>query len=287
MPQFGEIDEAVIDPDIACDGADADEGDKAPQIEIKPPRADFTPKLTRIEQHGGIWAKRDDLWTLNGAIGGKARTCWALAQGAKGLTTAGSRSSPQVNIVAHIAQKLGIPFRAHCPKGELSPELKEAELLGAEIVQHKAGYNNVIIARSREDAEARGWVDIPFGMECEEAVTQNRAQVAEFHASVLRVVIPVGSGMSLSGLLWGLKDMGWDIPVLGVVVGADPKKRLDKFAPPDWENMVTLVPSGSDYHVPENVVWNGIRLDPHYEAKAAKFLQDGDLLWIVGVRASL
>lgn len=287
VPQFGEIDEQYIDPEIADDGENEDDYSLADNFAPKPVRLDYTPDLTPIEQYGNNWAKRDDLWSLNGAVGGKARTCWALAQGAAGLTTAGSRSSPQVNIVAHVAQKLGVPFRAHCPKGEISPELKEAELCGAEIIQHKAGYNNVIIARSREDAKSRGWVDIPFGMECEEAVKQNRAQVKDLPAAAQRIVIPVGSGMSLSGLLWGLKDAGLNIPVLGVVVGADPKKRLDKFAPPDWADMVELVASGSDYHHPEKVVWNGIQLDPHYEAKAAKFLQDGDILWIIGVRASL
>ena len=78
--------------------------------------------LTPIETHGGHLVKRDDLFSIGGVNGGKVRTCWHLAQGAKGLVTAGSRQSPQVNIVAHIAKKLNIPSRVHMPRGKLSPE---------------------------------------------------------------------------------------------------------------------------------------------------------------------
>lgn len=269
--QFGEIPGADEDPFEDEEGEPAD---------------DFTPDLTPIEAHGDKWLKRDDLWTIAGVPGGKVRTCWALAQGANGLVTAGSRASPQVNIVAHIAERLGVPCRAHTPQGDLSPEVLAAQATGAEIVQHEAGYNNVIIARAREDAEARGWVEIPFGMECQEAVEQTRRQVAGLPEGVERLVVPVGSGMSLAGILWGMIDAGYSQPVLGVVVGADPEKRLDKFAPPDWRDRVQLVKSPVDYHKAVAASIGGVRLDPHYEAKCAEFLRAGDLLWCVGIRAT-
>ena len=240
---------------------------------------------TPVQRRGELWFKRDDLFEVGGVYGGKVRTCYALAQGAAGLVTAGSRQSPQANIVAQIARVMGIPCRVHTPTGELSPELLAARAAGAEVVQHKAGYNNVIIARAREDAAALGWANIPFGMECGEAVQATRAQAGNLPAEAQRLVIPVGSGMSLAGVLWGLRDAGLSIPVLGVVVGADPVKRLDTYAPPDWRDMVTLVPSGLDYHAhAEQDVIEGVALDPVYEAKCVPFLQPGDCLWIVGIR---
>lgn len=248
---------------------------------------DNTPALTPVEAFGEVWAKRDDLYRIAGVPGGKVRTCWALAQGAPGLVTAGSRASPQVNIVAHIARRLGVPCRVHTPQGELSPEVLMAQAAGAEVIQHKAGYNNVIVARAREDAQARGWREIPFGMECQEAVEQTRRQVADLPAGVRRVVVPVGSGMSLAGILWGLADAGLEIPVLGIVVGADPAKRLDKFAPPGWRDRAELRPAGMDYHAACADSLPGLSLDPHYEAKCVKHLNPGDLFWVVGVRASL
>lgn len=234
---------------------------------------------------GPVILKRDDLFSVAGVRGGKVRSCWKLAQGAAGLVTAGSRASPQVNIVASIARELGIPCRVHTPTGELSPEVRAAQMKGAQVVQHKAGYNNVIIARAREDAAARGWREIPFGMECETAVIETAGQVDNVPEDAPRIVMPVGSGMSLSGVLWGLRRLGRSTPVLGVVVGADPTKRLDKWAPPGWRSMVTLVPSGLDYHQPapgKGIGW--IKLDPIYEAKALPFLKPGDVFWIVGVR---
>jgi len=267
---------------VHIDTGDIPDDDDDP--EPGPDLAEFTPDLTPIEQHGDVWVKRDDLWTVAGVPGGKVRTCWALSQGATGLVTAGSRASPQVNIVAHIAQRLGIPCRAHTPTGDLSPEVMAAKAAGAEIVQHKAGYNNVIIARAREDAAERGWTEIPFGMECDEAVTQTRAQVRDLPDGVERIVVPVGSGMSLAGILWGLVDAGLSIPVLGVIVGADPRKRLDRFAPAAWQDMVELTTSSHDYHTAVEAMVGDIRLDPHYEAKCEEFLRPGDLLWCVGVR---
>lgn len=241
---------------------------------------------TPIERHGDLWLKRDDLFTVAGVPGGKVRTCWRLAQGAPGLVTAGSRSSPQINIVAHIGRSLGVPVRAHAPSGELSPELIDAQAQGAEIVQHSPGYNSVIVARARADAKEHGWREIPFGMECQEAVEETAAQIADIPAGVQRIVVPVGSGMSLAGILTGLARAGLDIPVIGVVVGADPEKRLDRYAPDDWRQRAQLIPAGVPYESAVDAVVGGVRLDPHYEAKCARFLEPGDLLWIVGIRAT-
>jgi 1-aminocyclopropane-1-carboxylate deaminase/D-cysteine desulfhydrase-like pyridoxal-dependent ACC family enzyme len=240
--------------------------------------------LTPVEYLGGnVWVKRDDYFVCAGVRGGKVRTCAALAIGARGLVTAGSRSSPQANIVSHIAQALDIPARVHVPEGKLSPELLDAQACGAEVIQHKAGYNSVIVARAHEDAKTRGWTEIPFGMECEEAIRQTRAQVRNVPCSIQRVVMPVGSGMSFCGVLWGLQDAGLDVPVVGVVVGADPLVRIRYYAPVGrrWQ----LTASGMDYHKPaKETMLDNIKLDPYYEAKCLNHLRPGDLFWIVGIR---
>jgi ParB-like chromosome segregation protein Spo0J/DNA modification methylase len=257
-----------------------------PRIPPDQPLADPL-ALTPVEEHGGHMVKRDDLFGIAGARGGKVRTCWALAQGAPGLVTAGSRSSPQVNIVARIAAELGIPCRVQTPSGALGPEVTGAQDAGAEVVQHKPGYNTVIVARARKDAAATGWTEIPFGMECQEAVDQTRQQVRNLPAQVSRLVVPVGSGMSLAGILHGLRDAQRTLPVLGVQVGADPTKRLDRFAPEGWRDMVELVEAGLAYEQRAPVDRLGdLALDPIYEAKCLPFLQAGDLLWVVGIRPS-
>lgn len=256
-----------------------------PVLEETKPASDNTPELSPVQKHGGYLVKRDDLFCVAGVRGGKARTCWHLAQGSKGLVTAGSRSSPQVNIVSHIAKRLGVPCRVHTPNGDLSPEVQAAQDQGAEVIQHKAGYNSVIMSRAKEDAKAQGYTEIPFGMECKEAVSQTRKQIANLPFGKFgRIVVPVGSGMTLSGILWGLKDAGQDVPVLGVVVGASPEKRLDKFAPKNWRDMVSLVPAGVDYHERVEATVGDLVVDAHYEAKAVSHLRKGDLFWVVGIR---
>jgi len=158
---------------------------------------------------------------------------------------------------------------------------------GAEIISHFPGYNSVLISRAKEDAAKRpGWTYIPFGMECQEAVRCTAEQVDNLPLDqIKRIVVPVGSGMSLIGILTGLRNHNQSMPVLGVQVGADPARRLRQFAPPMWQQNTTLVMPGMSYasHAEETMIGD-IETDPVYEAKCLPFIEVGDLLWIVGIR---
>jgi 1-aminocyclopropane-1-carboxylate deaminase/D-cysteine desulfhydrase-like pyridoxal-dependent ACC family enzyme len=133
-------------------------------------------------------------------------------------------------------------------------------------------------------------------MECREAIEQTRKQVKNIPSNINRIVIPVGSGMSLAGLLWGLFDLNEEdsifsymqnVPqkILGIVVGANPEKRLNKYAPPMWQDQVELIESDIDYHKPaKNNLIGDITIDPIYEAKCLPYLEKNDLFWIVGIR---
>lgn len=246
-------------------------------------------ELTPVELHGSFSVKRDDMFEKAGVRGGKVRSAWYLCTSAgdiEGLCTAGARTSPQIKIISSIAKELDVPCRAHTTTGKLGQELLDAQNNGAEIIQHRGGYNNVLIARSREDAESRGWLDVPFGMECEEAVLMTALQVANLPDKG-HLVMPVGSAMSFSGVLWGIDYFDKDIEVTGVVVGADPGKRIAKYAPDNWESMATLVRSEMKYKDYADVVTlpkSSLKVDPIYEAKCIPYLQEGDLFWIVGIR---
>lgn len=94
--------------------------------------------------------------------------------------------------------------------------------------------------------------------------------------------------MSLAGVLHGLQFFKRDIPVIGVQVGADPFKRLTRWAPMGWQAMnIEIVKAGCEYD--EYVTTTmpiPFQLDPVYEAKCQKFLRPGDLMWCVGIRQS-
>ncbi|RJO60362.1 MAG: pyridoxal-phosphate dependent enzyme [Dehalococcoidia bacterium] len=250
--------------------------------------------LTPVERHGALWVKRDDLFEIAGVRGGKARTAWVMCEKVRtGITTAGSRHSPQVNIIAHIARHLGVPCRVHVPDGPLTPDLRLAQEAGAVLVRHRPGYNSVIISRAARDAAERGWEYVAFGMECDPAVYFTGRQVANLDMAFRRIVVPVGSGMSLAGILWGIwasvsADMPDSPPVLGVTVGADPERRLDKYAPVGWRYMCNLTRAKQPYHEPARITQFGdLALDPYYEAKCFDFLEPDDVLWIVGIRQSV
>ncbi len=248
--------------------------------------ADYTPTLTPVEYHDGIWVKRDDLYCLGGVRGGKVRACYVLCKDTKlpGLVTASHRPSPQGHIVSAIAKYLGLQCRVHTPKGEFTDQMEQARDNGAVITQHDMGYNNVIIKRATDDAQRLGWLHVPFGMECKQAIESASGQVRNLPEEAKRLVIPVGSGISLAGVLQGMKRYGINLPVLGVMSGADSRERLNRYAPVNWKNTVTLVPSGVPYHTNVKAKVGTVDLDWTYEGKCAKFLEPGDILWCVGIK---
>ena len=242
--------------------------------------------LTPVERHAGVWFKRDDLFEIARVRGGKARACFLIAQDARaGLVTACARQSPQGPIVANVARYLGLPSWIHTPKGSTTPELRAARAAGARRITHIAGYNSVIVARAREHAARQSLTLIPFGMESALAIESTARQTQNLPRKAQRLIVAVGSGMSLAGILWGLAQQHRSIPVVGVVVGADPERRLDRWAPADWRHRVTLVRSPSAYHNPAPVTDRaGLTLDSFYEAKCLDHLEPDDCFWLVGIR---
>ena len=257
------------------------------------PFTDDPNALTPVQQVGDYYVKRDDLFAIGGSRGGKVRTCLHLAHaahatGAHTLVTAGSRHSPQVNIVAAVAEHTGMTAQVHIPSGASTPEIEMAEAAGADVHRHRPGYNSVIVRRAADAAAEPGCAEIPFGMEHPLAVEYTAAQVANLPAEVTRIVMPAGSGMSLAGVLTGLQQQGRDdVTVTAVTVGADPTARLDEYAPEGWRDRVELVEADVPYDTaPADTYLQHISLDPHYEAKCLPHLQPGDLLWVVGIRAT-
>ncbi len=273
---------------------------------------DNTPEFTPIEERDGILLKRDDLYCFAGIRGGKVRACRRIVAAeidhtcsqvlsqyggghVAGLITASARKSPQMQIVSRIAHRLGLAARCHTASGAMTPEMDDAVAHGGELVQHKPGYNSVIIGRALEDAKARpGWTYIPFGMEHAAAMDGTRGQVESILRHIAaggrapkRIVITLGSGMSAAGVLHGLRDHNLKIPVVGVRIGADPTKRLDRWAPALWRRDMRVFSATPLHAYTDHVTADvgGLVVDGHYEAKAVQYLQPGDLFWIIGIRA--
>ena len=253
--------------------------------------SNFEETMTPVEKRDGIYFKRDDCFELYGVRGGKVRSAYMLiqdgmAQDAKAFVTAGSRMSPQCEIVSTICEALHIPCHLFMPRGQETSVIRN--ILGnsySEIHWTKVGYNNVLLSYSRRFAESMGYYYIPFGMECAENIEISMHQVQNIPSDVKRIVVPCGSGMSMISVIRGLQhyDMA-DKDVVGVVVGKDPSKTFERFL---GETCIkySFVSSPLKYHdIPKVTTFCGIDLDPTYESKCIPFVNDGDMLWIVGHR---
>ena len=244
--------------------------------------------ITPVELHNGIYVKRDDLFTVHGVSGGKVRTAEyiigkAVSMGFSHIVTAGSHLSPQVRIVGSICRELGLGFTAFTPLGALPPEV-EAFKSFADIRQVAYGRNNILKSYAQRFAYRNSAFLAPFGMECFEAVRQTASQVVDIPSEVKRVVVPVGSAMSLCGVLHGLMSVGFRGTVLGVSVGVGVDRVMKAYAPAGWEGFCRVVKSPADYHKEVYATLGSITLDPVYEAKCLPYLRRGDLFWVVGSR---
>lgn len=250
---------------------------------------------TPLERHGCIWCKREDLYTHPcGVRGEKARVVGAILGGVSDGVVAGvSRVSSLPTVVARVAAWRGIGCRIHTAAGRRPLEFELALRHGATLIEHRPGYQSLITARARADAEARGWHRLALGLESRESV---EAVAAEFVRTPVprgarRLVLAVGSGMTLAGVLVGMRRAGIDLPVLGVVVWDSPnlRDRIYRWAPWGWRRRTRLVPSGIRFDRPGEYDRGVVPflLDPYYEGKAVSHLRDGDLFWVAALRASL
>lgn len=248
--------------------------------------------LTPVEYYEkeGIWLKRDDKFEVCGVRGGKSRSAYQvimqlLEQGYKTIVTAGSRQSPQCEIVSFICENLGVDCVLFMPFGGDTSVIKNIKNNShTRIERVRPGYNNIIVARAREYAENRGCGYVPFGMECEENVKVTSEQVINIPKEAKRVVVPVGSGMSFSSIVTGMFQYGINKPLLGVRVGKDPTKIIEQYAYGLEFMDYKIVQSPVDYHESVEAYIGDYQLDPIYEGKCREFLKEGDCLWVVGKR---
>lgn len=249
-------------------------------------------QLTPVEYIDGVYVKRDDLFTFAGVNGVKARSVLHILRQVQhthynGIVTAGVRNSSQCIVVANIARAYGVPCLCFVPKGKITPEIIEMQNAGAQVVQVPYGYKSVVNARAREKAQELDYVFIPHSLETELGIEPTAEQVQNVPSDARRIVVPCGSGMTLAGVLQGVKRYGVKITVLGVAVGGKVEPRLNKFAPSDWQDYCSVVYSDYKYEKEAPNKLGDLIVDPIYEAKALPYLQDSDLLWVTGLRKTL
>ena len=251
-------------------------------------------ELTPVEKRGTHYYKRDDAFVINGVCGGKARVINEIvrtqkATGETNFVTCGSRDSRQCEALAKICEHYGVHSHLFMPSGkDTDISLSVAATANATIHRTKVGYNTVLMAESRRFADETGACYVPFGMGMEETLMIQSQQVENIPSDVKRIVVPCGGGMNMIAIIKGLERFKrTDVEVVGVQVGANPDKTFNKWlqdtlferCPIDY---VFVKAEGKYGNAAKETVIDGIELDEMYEAKCIPFLEDGDLLWIVG-----
>lgn len=182
--------------------------------------------LTPVEQIGGLWWKREDLFApfgVGGINGGKLRQCYrlignAVERGATSVITAASVHSPQVSAVGAVSKHFGVPCRiivgGKPSTAKWHENIRIAMAYGAEMCYIKVAYNPML----QREAEAlhsaiRGSYILPYGI-----AVHDPAPIEEiwgFHdlgavqvlnlPDVETLIIPCGSAHSSASVLHGLR----------------------------------------------------------------------------------
>lgn len=201
-----------------------------------------------------------------------------------GIVTCGSRFSTQVLMFAKTCEEFGVPCQVCIPAGKKTEMITELENTNAIINYIRPAYNSVLNARAREKAEELGYRFVALGM-LEDYAFEIIANLVEQNQNIIkqhnRLVIPVGSGTILIGIVYGLKKLGIDIKVIGVMTGMDATKNIfTRFSKYTCDYDIELVKSEIEYKAQfkTDVIQD---LNETYESKCLPYLCNNDLFWIV------
>ncbi len=282
-------------------------------------------KLTPVQQHNGIYYKRDDFYAPfgeNTINGGKVRQAVqlfdAISEDVKnnhngGVVTATSIHSPQGAIIAKVAQEHGI--KCIVAVGGTKPKtlhnhhlVKLTESYGAEV-RNVAGHGmtSVIDARIKDTIiPETGYKLIKFAISLEnnpEAIFDGvTEQVQNIPDELDNLIIPVGSGIQFTGILRGLKKYNKKVKRVIGVAFVDRRKVIDGYLERfKYENFPEEVIEFSEYemyltkHAYSKPIWEKVGddyMDEIYEGKAHEWMRENidenekTLFWIVGRRCN-
>ena len=268
-------------------------------------------EYTPVELVDNIWFKREDKYAPYGddfISGGKIRQCRDLVERNldyihefcdSTIATAASIHSPQSPIVARVAKE----FDLHCIIGfgntTIEGALKNIPMqwcheLGAELVvlSESQGFNNVLYANLKRLEKERPFFPILFGYAAqthrESIVGRIAEQVQNIPPEVSCVYVPVGSGVTLAGVLEGKRKYDSSFSVVGLQpFGYDRTKSVSTICEGmSWEYDYEFRKGKYPYAKLHSRSIMDIELDMIYESKSfdmVEWKKDGsELFWIIG-----
>ena len=257
--------------------------------------------LTPVEEHNGIYYKRDDLYTPFDDIplsGGKVRQAICLIGNNYNYIQTNCNSmiysstgmeSPQGIIVTRVAKEFGfesIVFIGHSgPKGIRKSKLMMNILTAGGKINYKAkmAYESTLNAEIRKHKEAgEKFFHVKFGINLdsdpESILGSVSYQVQNLPDNLDYLIVPCGSCIMLSGIIQGCEKYN-KIPkhIVGIQIsGYDRTKTIENILGSDHIPYEFLISKDYDYHRYVKVEVGGedkkFTLDPIYEAKAHDYM---------------
>jgi 1-aminocyclopropane-1-carboxylate deaminase/D-cysteine desulfhydrase-like pyridoxal-dependent ACC family enzyme len=182
--------------------------------------------LTPVENRGGIWWKREDLYRIEpyGVNGSKLRACQHLMSRAgkdvMQVVSASSVLSPQAAMAGVVAEQLGL--ECEIIVGATTPEkavkhksVAIAVAAGATVRSVPVAYNTYLQKQALEAALRPGVWRLPYGIttpadaslgDVEAFLQVGGAQVWNLPDEVETLVVPFGSANTACGVLYGLNE---------------------------------------------------------------------------------
>ena len=266
--------------------------------------------LTPVEEHNGIYYKRDDLYCPWGDVnGGKVRQAIRLFSTSDwpGVVAAVSVHSPTGPVISKVAKEFNTPCiiavgGTKVENLDILPMMRLTRYYGAEVrIVAGHGMKNAINARVNEICEETGYHNIDFShhiySDADLTFNTNSTEVLNIPNELDVLVMSLGVGIQFACVLKGLKKHKKKVKrIIGVQVGPDRRKLIDGYlnqnplTEPRFDLEYELVQYKSAYSKPEIQKVGNFYLDDIYEAKAHKWmLKNIDknqkiLFWCVGRR---
>ena len=252
---------------------------------------DITPIVPILNSEGDVssWIKDDTQFQIGRANGGKTRGFLLIAQNRPAKLIAPCTRYQPLQLV-EVGKHTGLPVELHFAQGKHTPELDECYREGATMVPYRPGTGraSTIACWARRKAEAEGATFVPWGCIGWTAVIAAQHQGEETltraaELGVKRILIPVGSGIHLSGILRARVITRSKIPIHCVQVGGGGfTKNLEKFAPSFYNGMFSIEKTDIPYGEKHSSVIGDIRVGSFYESRLTPIMRDGDLFWNIG-----
>lgn len=246
--------------------------------------------LQPTQYYGKYAFHRDDLFIVNDASGSKVRVAIALCEeaiktGKTELVLSTSSSSHMPWIYSKVAQLYNLKIISFTPiLKDPKPEIKAA-MTQPNIEFKWAEMAWPIICKSRADkycAENDKALRVPVDGNCEYAHKFGRIQAELFDKEIgfnkfKRLLLPVGSGANAYGILQYLQQTNNTIPAIILQTGKETKEFITSSGYEHLEYIITQPSYGKRVKVNKPLL-----LDEVYEAKCFKYMQPGDLFWVIG-----